>query len=196
LLTIGGCKKKIFLASRIIFSSHLEDDYDHPQVSQAIAEIRASLNDLEILGIENLPLNISSDDFLDYLINCIRNDVISFQRFLSKTRCTRKKILLSEINLLKNDYQGNYEAIFNIEAILNRLHDDEMKLAIEKFRHFELVNSEKITPEFLKLANNANVDYSLDAICKDDGTRFPSEKERETFIIDQFSKTYETPPPL
>jgi hypothetical protein len=149
---------------------------------------------LEILGIDNLPLNISSDEFLDYLIKCIRNDVISFQRFLSKTRCTRKKTLLSEINLLKNDYQSNYEAIFNLEAILNRLHDEEMKLAIEKFRHFELVNSEKITPEFLKLANNANVEYSLDAICKDDGTRFPLEKERETFIVDQFSKTYETPP--
>jgi spore coat protein CotF len=63
-----------------------------------------------------------------------------------------------------------------LEADLINLQDAEMKEEIEKFRHFDTINNEKITPEFLKLAKSANSEFTLRDIEKD-GIPFSSEDE-------------------
>jgi hypothetical protein len=65
---------------------------------------------------------------------------------------------------------------------------------VTKFRHFELINSEKITPEFVKLAKSINTDYSLADICNDDGSPFQTESDRKKFSKEFFADIYKKPP--
>jgi hypothetical protein len=72
------------------------------------------------------------------------------------------------------------------------MEDSVMKHELEKFRHFELLNTERITPEFLKLAKSLNTDYSLKDIRGADGMRFASESLQEKFIVDYFADIYKS----
>jgi hypothetical protein len=158
-----------------------------------MAEVQAILHDLDLLGIQFYNINIDNDVFLDYLVNCIRNDVISFQRFLTKLRSEKKTSLISRLSVLKSDYEKNSILIKDLEAELNSFQDEEMKAELEKFRHFDVVNSEKITPEFLKLARSVNTDFSLRDVRGDNGVPFESEKARNSYILKYFADIYKKP---
>jgi exonuclease III len=175
LIIIGRNKLKIREISPLIFSQLGPEDYNHPQVSQVIAEIRADLADLGSLGIEDCQLDVENDLFLEILINNIRNDVLSFQRFVSKKRCEQTKNALVHLSDLKLNYAQNVEEIQSLEKKINDFQDQIMLNKIEKFRHYELINCEKITPEFVKLTKNANSDYAISEICDDNGTAFEND---------------------
>ena len=134
------------------------------------------------------------DEFLDYLVNCIRNDVLSIQRYFSLTRSKYKKKLLADLADLKLNFTENSAAIFSTERQLFDILDKESKNEVAKFQHFELVNSEKITPEFVKLAISINTGYSLSDICNDDGSPFRTESERKKFIKEFFADIYKKNP--
>jgi hypothetical protein len=55
------------------------------------AELRLLREDLSRFNFFSLELNLDPDKFLDYLVNCIRNDVLSVQRYFSLTRSKYKK---------------------------------------------------------------------------------------------------------
>jgi hypothetical protein len=93
----------------------------------------------------------------------------------------------------KTNYDANQEEIFETESQLTKIFDFEMRAEVEKFKHLELLNSEKITPEFVKLAKSLNTDYSLDNICDDDGTPFSSNAARKAHITKFFAKIYKNP---
>ena len=46
-----------------------------------IAELTMMLDDIDISTLESLDMDIEKDLFLEYLVNCVRNDVASFQIF-------------------------------------------------------------------------------------------------------------------
>jgi hypothetical protein len=131
--------------------------------------------------------------FWKYLINCIRNEVISFQRFFSIERTVTKKNLIFRLDTLKNNFALNASEISETELLLVKISDYEMKQEIEKFRHYELIHSEKITPDFVRLARSLTTDYSLGDICDDSGNPFATDAARKSYIIETFSNIYKTP---
>jgi hypothetical protein len=73
----------------------------------------------------------------------MRNDVISFQRFLTKARSSRKKNLIAKLLKLKNNITVTLDEIKLIEAELTSLQDEEMKAKLAKTRHFDILKNEK-----------------------------------------------------
>jgi hypothetical protein len=137
LTCIGRARKLIFNLAK---SSGSEDDIEWATV---IGDIKTSLQDLQSLDIDLLPLNIDDDLFLDYLVNCIVNDVLSFQRFLTKNNAESKKILLNKIANLKLNINSDFLELKKAEAELTELQDAEMRAEIEKFRHYDVIHNEK-----------------------------------------------------
>jgi hypothetical protein len=177
----------------LVYNENCSENFDDIMVMNNLSDIEATLNDFEILDIDKFPFNISHDLFLDYLVNCIRNDTVSLQRFITKTKCARTKKILAELNILKCDYQINLDQISLLEAELNNANEKFMRSELEKYRHFEVLNSEKITPAFLKLARCSNAEYSLHDVKDDNGQAFRSEADRNSYLIDHFAKIYSTP---
>jgi hypothetical protein len=105
----------------------------------------------------------------------------------------RQKItqLRKNIDLEKKDYLGNFDNISRSEIELNALEDAEMRKKLQSFKNFEILNTEKMTPRFLTLANISKKQCSLDCVTKPDGDNFGSAAEREAYILDFYSKLYQ-----
>jgi hypothetical protein len=67
-------------------------------------EVRLILDELEDLNLPAFPLNVDDDDFLELLMNNVRNEVISYQSFFSKTVNMSFKNFTEKIEALKRDY--------------------------------------------------------------------------------------------
>jgi exonuclease III len=192
---IGLGKRYLREAARLessSFSGPLSQENVH-LLDSFYAELNMLNDDLNLFNFENLQISIDYDDFLEVLIMCIRNDVLSLQRYLSLSRSLAKKNLSLALDSLKTNYDANQEEIFATESQLTKIFDFEMRAEVEKFKHYELLNSEKITPEFVKLAKSLNTDYSLEDICDDDGTPFYSNAARKDHITKFFAKIYKKP---
>jgi hypothetical protein len=189
---IGLGKRYLREAARLessSFSGPLSQETAH-LLDSFYAELNMLNDDLNLFIFENLQISIEYDNFLEILIMCIRNDVLSLQRYLSLSRSLAKKNLSLALETLKTNYVANQAEIFETECQLTKISDFEMRAEVEKFKHFELINSEKITPEFVKLAKSLNTDYSLDNICDDDGIPFSNNAARKEHITNFFDKIY------
>ena len=89
-------------------------------------------------------MDIESDTFLEYFVNCIRNDVASYQIFCSKTVNAAKNKLTTDIMFLKDTASETpFETqilIAEKELSLNAIVDSEMKNELEKSKHFDILN--------------------------------------------------------
>ena len=158
-----------------------------------IADISQRLEDINIDELESMEKDIEDDIFLEYLVNCVRNDVTSFQIFCSKSASELKSKLISELSSLRNNIDDNCKLIEEKEHALNAIVDSQMKNEFEKFRHYDILNSEKITPSFLKLLKGSNRVGRLRDICNEMGEPFTTANESERFIVDYFKKIYKKP---
>jgi hypothetical protein len=96
----------------------------------------------------------------------------------------KKNYLLKTLVELKKDYIRNQEVIKVTESTLNSISDTEIRSELESYRHFDILNTEKMTPRFLTLVKAQKANCSLDVILDDTGTAFPSETARDRFICD------------
>ena len=157
------------------------------------AEARMILDDLVALRLELSEIDISPDLFLEYLVNCIRNEVTSYQTCVFKSMKAVTAKLSKEIATLKIDYLTNKALIIEKETQLNSLLDRKMKAEIAKQRLFENLNAEKITPYYIKLAKNTAGETPLSSILDADGLQFTDDKMRTTFITDYYAQLYRKP---
>jgi hypothetical protein len=97
----------------------------------------------------------------------VKNDVISHQSFMRKTKLNMISALKKELANLKSDYLANSIRIQEQEARLCSLIDHEMRMELEKYRHYDILNMEKISPRFLTLAKIKSNKGSLDDIKTD-----------------------------
>ena len=58
---------------------------------------------------------------------------------------------------------------------------------------FELLNSEKVTPYFIKMANCAKPEASLSEVKNADGNAFSSKADRDEFILQYYEQLYTKP---
>jgi hypothetical protein len=71
---------------------------------------------------------------------------------MRKNKIKKLEWLLKKLCELKSDFVANCEDILATEHEFNLLMDAEMRSELEHFRHFDILNGEKITPRFLSLA--------------------------------------------
>jgi len=93
----------------------------------SIGEIRAILDPFLSSDLVNEPRDIEDDLFLEYLIICVRNDVISYQVHVSKQFNVTYDSLLRELTILKNCDIPDFDLIRQLEHRLNSLADQKMK---------------------------------------------------------------------
>ena len=92
-----------------------------------IGELNQLIDDLDVSNLQHLDLNVSGDIFLEYLINCIRNDLVSYQTFISKTFNATKNNLVDQLNCCKSSESLDAVLSRNLEKKFNELIDLEMK---------------------------------------------------------------------
>ena len=68
-----------------------------------------------------------------------------------------------------------------------------MKYEFERSKHFDILNSEKITPSFLKILRGSNVTAKLSDICDSDGNAFANDLDRTNYIVNFFRGIYTKP---
>ena len=158
-----------------------------------IDEIQQLLEALNLDELQWSELTIGANLFLEYLVNCIRNDVISYQQFVSKSFNMLRLNLIERFNFLKNSPNLDLNEMAETEMELNNLFDRKMRTEFEKFRHFDQLNLEKIIPYFVKLAKSSIKECSLGVICNNDGSPFQSDKERNEFIVNSYAISIKSP---
>jgi hypothetical protein len=99
-------------------------------------DIRNVMEDLERMNITGLAHNIEADTFLEYLLNNIRNEVISYQSFISKIVNQSLKKLVERITNLKENFVANFETISDLELKLCEINENKVNAILEKKQKF------------------------------------------------------------
>jgi predicted nuclease with TOPRIM domain len=148
-----------------------------------IANLRDIIRQLEEAGIENRELLLDDDNFLEILINHIRNEVINYQAFTFKKIDESTSHLAEKIKQLKNEHLVNFDRISELELQLRQINETKINSELEKNPNFALLNSERITPFFLKMAKGSVQESSLDVVCDEDGRPTTHTSKGNLFII-------------
>ena len=120
----------------------------------------------------------------------MKNDISSYQNFVSKSR-REYKIKLKQ--LLTSHYgnpEKDHDKIARLEKSLNDLVHNELINEAEKNKLFEYVNSEKIIPLFLKLMKGSPDKGSLKDIRDNNNQEFTSTEARTKYIFNYYSSIY------
>jgi hypothetical protein len=173
------------------------EDLD-PARAQARARLRTRIQVLlltiKVEDFETIPLSCDPDTFLETLLINIKNETISHQSYMRKAKLKKLKDLENQIISLKKTPVNNTDEILRKEKELNLLRDFEMRSELERFRHFDILNNEKMSPRFIALTKiKANSD-PLDKVCKADGSAFATALERQEYINNFYQSIY-TPDP-
>ena len=146
-----------------------------------------------MVAIQEYPLLIDCDIFMETLLSSIKNAVSSYQHFISKTKGAKKLKILDRIAAMKKDPNHNQAALSIAERELDKIIDQEVRIAVEKSPLFDHINNEKMSPLFLKLAKSCNSEYRLNDIVGSDGVIFNCEADRKEYIVSYFEKIYKKP---
>jgi hypothetical protein len=169
----------------------LRDADDAAAAELILGRCHVNLHKIEKFNLQIKNLVCSDDVFFESLIMNIRNDVISYQSYKSKVLKKDELDLISELKVLKSNYDQNFDRIVNIEKALNSLNDKKLKVQVEKFRSFEHLNKEKVTPFTLKLLKQTNKEFKLSKIKILDGSDFSSGSDHSEYIRQHFANIYE-----
>jgi hypothetical protein len=114
-------------------------------------------------------------------------------RLISRTIKNTLSQSIRQLDTLKLDHQANQDAIFELEGKLNRIQDMKMRSKLEGSKNFEILNDEKITPNFINLSKGAKSEASLMDLKKEDGQNFKNENERKAYVREFYKNLYKTP---
>ncbi len=100
------------------------------------------------MNLPGIPISVDDDDFLELLMNNVRNEVISYQSFISKTVNKSLKTLTEKIKLLKHDYVQNITEISELESRLREINEIKINSILERNKNFDTIHGERVTPFF------------------------------------------------
>jgi hypothetical protein len=137
--------------------------------------------------------NLTDDFFMETLVNNVRNDCVNYQIFVGRTIANTLTVSRTELNELKKNYEVNHAEIFEIEKKLDQIQDTKLRAKLECTRNFEIINKEKITPNFLNLSKGSKSDASLLDITDDNGNPFNSDAELKEYVRSFYANLYKAP---
>jgi exonuclease III len=189
---LGRCRSQLFEAG-CNFENRDSDTITHEAIGHRdylLGDTRELIENLPWEAIKNSELTINDDIFLETLMSDLKNDICSFQSHLKITRSLRRTNMIKKLNNLKLNYRENAEEIFELESKLNKILHSELICELEKYQLFEQVNSEKISPFYLKLAKSGKPSKKLSDLKKNDGCNFENEGELKKFVFDYYAGLY------
>ena len=141
----------------------------------------------------NFDRQVEPDEFFELLLDSTRKAMLSLQNKVNSSENRLRNSWLSELTRLKNmDYEANVDRIRILEKNLN---DASEKLIQDKLQNFvknDLLNSEKMTPRFLRIAETRQ-GGSLGNIRGNAGEIFDGEVQRNEYITNFYTELYTVP---
>ncbi len=152
-----------------------------------LSEIKERIDFDYILSLE---LNTTQHTFMEVLLNNLRNELFSLQQFIKISQKKDLNLLYTQLSNEKSNAPLNLNRIEELESIILRFNDDLAHAELMHFKDFELINSEKLTPTFLKLFRSRNKESKLSDIQRNIDQPFLNSLDQTNFIVDYFSKIY------
>jgi hypothetical protein len=170
-------------------------DFEELKRSGIIAEIKLNLDSIPLNRLEagGFKDNLGDDIFMETLVNNLKNDCVSYQTFISRTIKNTISCSIRQLDELKQDHRANQDAIFELEKKLNRIQDRKMRSKLEGSKNFEILNNEKITPNFINLSKGSKSEASLSDLKNENGTDFLSDEDRKEYVRDFYKQLYNSP---
>jgi exonuclease III len=159
----------------------------------ALAEVNRLCSNPDLIAALNNNLNISDDLFFEMLLNNVRNEFVSYQAFLKKFLRRGCSNLIESINILRKNYDLNFQEIQEKERRLQLLSESEIERILSTHPVFEHLNNEKMSPSFLKLAKSEKNSAKLSGIVNNENIPFQSERARNEYIVQYFENIYKVP---
>jgi hypothetical protein len=122
----------------------LSDEEAITERSRKVTRLLIMQNNLPVREVTDLILSCDPDVFFETLMNNLRNEVCSHQTFMRKAKFKKIESTKNKLVELKKDYTANSVRIQETEQILNNLIDMEMRSELFKYKHFDILNAEKI----------------------------------------------------
>jgi hypothetical protein len=170
----------------------LSDEEAITERSRKVTRLLIMQNNLLVREVTDLILNCDPDVFFKTLMNNLRNEVCSHQTFMRKAKFKKIESTKNKLEELKKDYIANSVRIQETEQILNNLIDMEMRSELFKYKHFDILNAEKISPRFLSLAKIKAKEVPLSTIKDDNGMNFLRDSDRNDYIANFYAGIYKT----
>jgi len=142
--------------------------------------------------LQLLPRKIEDDIFFEKLISYTNKAALSFQRSEKISEKFEQNELLNRLRILKKSYSFNAEQIRDIELRLSEIEEKINRERVDNYFKLDILNNEKITPHFLRIAKTINND-SLEIIGQPNGERFEHASDREAHIVDFYTDLYSLP---
>ncbi len=146
-------------------------------------------------GLQQYPRNCDDDVFFEKLIDITSKAAFKMQKLSSEAENFVRKNLLKKLWELKHNNVNGPERQNEIQEVEKKLNDMDEKInddKVENYLEFSILDGEKITPHFLRIAETLNSD-SLEKIRRLDGAHFDSNKEREAHIVNFYRDLYSLP---
>jgi hypothetical protein len=123
-----------------ILPSGTRSDYEELRRSGLLAGAKETLDGFDFTELSDggFTENLSVDIFIETLANNLRNDVISYQTFISETIKNTSSETLNKLTVLKNDFERNANEIIELENKLNRIQDQKLRSKLESSKNFEI----------------------------------------------------------
>ncbi len=171
-------------------------EFDELRRSGILAGIKETLNDFRIADYSagGFRDGLSDDIFMETLVNNLKNDVVSYQHFISKTIKNSTLVMSTELARLKKDYERNTEEIFSLENKIDKIQDLKMHSKLETSKNFEILNSERITPNFINLSKGAKSEACLSDLKDDANNPFETDEHMKIYVRDFYKNLYKSPP--
>ncbi len=144
--------------------------------------------------LQQYPRKCDDDYFFELLITFTSRAAFKLQDSSNRAEnLDRNRLLERLVNLKKRDrYQAEIENIIEIENKLSAIEERKNADKVVNYLKSEVLDGEKITPHFLRLAKTLNND-SLEKIRRDNGQAFPNKRERESHIVKFYKDLYSLP---
>jgi hypothetical protein len=153
-----------------------------------------TMAELRDLDLENFRLSIQDDIFMEMLINGIKNAVISHQSHISKIISQSREKLTKKIKSLKLDVKKIFDELSRLEIELRNINELEINSELEKNPNFNTLNSERITPFFIKMAKGSRQERSQTEIQDSNGRNFANTQEQKQYIFNHFADSFKKDP--
>jgi hypothetical protein len=136
---------------------------------------------------------VSAEVFFDELVVSTRDALTFLQVQIKAAESKQKKEWTAELSRLKAEgFAVNFDRICFLESALNDLSEKFVSDRLSNFIKTENLNSEKMTPRFLRIAET-QCDADLSVVKDNNGRPFVHNSDRNNFITNFYEDLYKIP---
>ena len=136
---------------------------------------------------------VDGDLFFEEILSAARDSLLTLQSRIREAESEKKRGWSIELARLKSEnYALHFDRISVLETYLNAASEKFVSDRLANYIKTDILNSEKMTPRFLKLAEAKN-DSNLNILNNDNGLPFDTDSAREEYITDFYASLYQVP---